>query len=153
MPTALAVERLVINSYPLANPCNRLLDLTGMWKVAYRTQSIAMPYVAGKVNYPSRLDELTVVFPGLLVGEVNSDGGTNANARVGLTANYEEFYAAVLAPVSTGGGTRAVSWVKAGLATTWTGVVQVRDFDVRARDAAAISYSLTLAFSAGRIAP
>lgn len=152
MPTALAVERLDINSYPLANPANRLLDLTGMWKVAYRTEPVPVPYAAGRINYPTRLEELTLVFPGLLIGDVDSNGAPNANARTGLTANYEEFYAAVLAPVSTGGGTRAVSWVKAG-AVTWTGTVQVRNFDVRAHDAAAISYSLTLAFGAGRLTP
>lgn len=150
MPTALAVERLVINSYPLANPCNRILDLTGMWKVSYRAMSVPAPYVAGRTNYASRLDELTIVLPGLLIGDVDSDGNDNASARAGLDENYEEFYTAVLAPVDTGGGTRAVSWVKGG-GTTWTGVVQVRNFDVRARDPGAISYSLTLAFGAGRL--
>lgn len=150
MPTALSVERLVINSYPLANHCNRLLDLTGMWKVAYRTASIATPYMHGRNSYPAYLDELSVVFPGLLVGEKDSDGNVNADARDGLAENYEEFYAAVLAPVDSGDGTRAISWVR-GDGATWTGDVRVDNFDVRAHDAAAINYSLTLAFPAGRL--
>lgn len=150
MPTALSVERLVINSYPLANPCNRLLDLTGMWKVAYRSSSQATPYTHGRNSYPTYLDELTTVFPGLLIGNVSSTGVTNADARDGLADNYEEFYAAVLAPVDSGDGTRAISWVR-GDGATWTGTVRVENFDVRAQDPAAISYSLTLAFPAGRL--
>ena len=150
MPTALDVERLVINGYPLANPANRLTDLTGMFRVAYRTQSEARPYVHGRDSFPTYLDELSVVFPGILIGEVDSDGVATADTRAGLAANYEEFYAAVLAPVDSGNGTRAVSWYR-GDAAVWTGVVRVDNFDVRGRDAGAIDYSLTLAFPAGRL--
>jgi hypothetical protein len=88
MPTALSVERLHIGSYPMANPCNRILDLTGMWKVAYRTSSEVAPYVNGRTSFPTYLDELTVVFPGLLIGDVDSDGNPNADGRAGLAENY-----------------------------------------------------------------
>jgi hypothetical protein len=150
MPTALEVERLDIDSYPLANPCNRLLDLTGMWKVAYRVESIPMPYSHGRASYPSRLDQLVHVFPGVLIGDVDSDGDAHTDAREGLALNYEEFFEAVLAPVDSGDGTRTVEWVK-GDATTWSGLVQVVNFDVRSRDPGAINYSLSLAFPAGRL--
>lgn len=150
-PTVLlATEYLEINDYPLANHCNRLLDLSGMWKVAYRTASIATPYAHGRNSYPTYMDELVIPFPGLLKGEVDSDGTPFADARNGLAVNYEEFYTAVLAPVDTGDGTRAVEWHKA-TGATWTGTVRVDNFDVRARDAGAIDYTLTLAFPAGRL--
>lgn len=153
MPTALTGwERLDIGSYPMANPACFLRDLTGMWRVEYRGASVPVPYVHGRVSYATRLDELTVIFPGLLIGERDSDGGVHADPRAGLVENYEELYAAVLAPVDTGDGTRAVTWHK-GNGATWTGTVRVAGFDVRAQDPAAIGFSLTLAFPAGRLEP
>lgn len=153
-PTAVGVERLIINSYPLSNPCNRLLSVTGMRKVAYKVGSVSPPYVHGDLSFPTYLDGLTAVFPGMLIGNVLSDGTTQSDPRVGLETNYEEFYAAVLAPVTSGDGTRAVGWRKATTAT-WTGVVQVRNFDVRDHDPdhGRMDYSLTLHFRAGRLTP
>lgn len=150
MPTPNATEYLEINSYPLANPCSRLLDLTGMWKVAYRASSETIPYVHGRLSFPTYLDELRLVLPGVLWGHVDSDGGANANPRAGLNENYEELYAAVLAPVDDGDGTRPIEWHR-GDGTVWSGLVQVTNFDVRALSPRSISYSLTLAFPAGRL--
>lgn len=143
------VEYLEIDGYPLANHCNWLRDLTGMWKVAYRVSTVPTPYVHGRASFPTYLDELSLVFPGLLIGEVDSDGTPIADARDGLADNYEEFYAAVLAPPG-GDGTRDIEWHRAD-ASVWTGSVQVAGFDVRAHDPAAISYSLTLGFPDGRL--
>lgn len=144
------VEYLEINNYPLHNYANWLSSMTGMRKVAYKIEAESAPYTNGTISYPTWLDGLTVVFPGLMIGEVDSDGVATGDARAGLETNYEEFYAAVLAPVSTGDGTRAVEWHKASGAT-WTGVVRVGNFDVRDQDPGAMAYSLTLEFRAGRL--
>lgn len=154
MPTVATgvVEYLEINSYPLANFANRLQTITAMRKVELKIGSADTPYTHGRPSFPTYLDELTAVFPGFIIGEVDSDGTPIANPRAGLEENYEEFYAAVLAPVTTGDGTRAVEWHKVGGAV-WTGLVQVGPFDPRDhdQDSGRMDYSLTLTFKAGRL--
>lgn len=157
MPPVLApgvVEYLEINNYPVANYCNRFQSITGMRKVEYKLATAQAPYTNGIETFPGYLDGLTIVVPGFMFGEVASDGTPIANPRVGLETNYEEFYAAVLAPVSTGDGTRAVEWHKA-TGAVWTGLVQVGPFDPRDhdQDAGRMDYSLTLTFKAGRLTP
>lgn len=150
MPTANADEYLEINSYPLANPACRLLDLTSMWNVRYKLEVEGAPYTPGWETFPTDLDGLRLVFPGMLWGHVTSDGATIANARAGLKTNYEELYAAVLAPVTTGEGTRECDWY-CGDDTVWTGPVQVANFDVRKKSVRAVRFDLTLLFGEGRL--
>lgn len=150
MPVAVGDEHLTINLYPLANPAVRLLSLRPLWAVAYRSAEATVPYVDGEQSYPSRLSGLRVVLPGILVGELDSDGVAHPDPRAGLTANFDELYAAVLAPVSTGDGTRAATWTRPG-GITRTGVVKVLNFDVREQDATALSFSLSLLVPAGRL--
>lgn len=150
MPTAIPTEYLEINSYPLGNAAVRLTSLRPLWKVLYRTSEAVAPYVDGEQSYPSRLAALRVALPGVLWGHVDSDGDPTASIEAGLLANYEELYAAVLAPVSTGDGTRAATWHR-GTGAEWTGTAKVLNFDVRELAPRSVRFTLSLLIPAGRL--
>lgn len=155
MPTAVGTEYLELDDYPLSNYAVRISDLTALWVVAYRAEVLDAPYVHGGLSFPQYLAAPSVVLPGFVVGEVSSTGSATSGRRAGLAANLDELYTAVLAPVTSGDGTRAAEWHRAD-STTWTADVQVSAFDIRSHDQdnGRMDFSLTLTIVSGRfVAP
>lgn len=141
-------EYLEINSYPLASPAVRLLDLSPLWTFGYRRFPVPVPYVSGSAPHPVRYEEVIVSLPGKIFGHVDSDGAAIADYRAGLTARMDELFTAVLAEVTTGDGTRAAVWHRAD-GTTRIADVQVAGFEAQTPVAMELDFTLELAVPAG----
>lgn len=144
-----ADEYLEISGYPLATPAIRLLDLSPLWSIEYRRTSVPMPYVSGRVPYPTRYEEVAYSLPGKVFGFTTSEGAATSGYRAGLTANLDELRAEVLAEVATGDGTRPAIWHR-GDGLTRVADVQVVGFSTRAAQVATeLDFSLEITVPAG----
>lgn len=122
-----ATEYLEIASFAFARPDIRLTSLTGLWRVAYDGENTRAPYVQGRIGNQHYLEEALLRLPGFADGSLDNAGAVRSNARIGLQDTLEALYTAVLAPVTTGDGSRSAVWHKAD-GDDWTGNLHVVDF-------------------------
>lgn len=120
-------EYLEIASFALARPDIRLTSLTGLWRVINDGENTRAPYLQGRIGNQHYRDEVTLRLPGFADGSVDNAGAARSNARIGLQDTLEALYTAVLAPVTSGDGSRAAVWHRAD-GDDWTGYLHVVDF-------------------------
>lgn len=139
MPLIVATEYVEISEHPFATPDLRFQSLTPLWRVAYDGENTRAPYLQGRIGNIHYRDEVTLRLPGYVDGSVDDDNVARPNARQGLQDTLEALYAAVLAPVTTGDGSRPAVWHKAN-GEEWTADVHVVDFVPTGNEGPTIMY-------------
>lgn len=85
-----------------------LIDYTPLLQDAeQRGDDRLVPHLPGRIAHPRRRDRTAVVLPMEIYGDNDQTGAAHANQVDGLEANIAYLNANVVAPVSTGDGTRA----------------------------------------------
>lgn len=107
---------LTINSILLNRPAFAVLgDETGqgglvpLWIVLDRRGEDRLVPYTGVIPYPRRATATRHDLRIVVAGDVNQSGTPQADARVGLENNLSYLYTNVVAPVTTGDGTRAAT--------------------------------------------
>jgi hypothetical protein len=101
---------LTIGSTSMNNPAWDITDLTPLWAtVEVRGQDRIIPGAAGAIPYQRRLTVTRHDLQMLITGDVNASGTPFANPDEGLQSNLSTLYTNVIAPVGSGGGTRAAT--------------------------------------------
>lgn len=84
--------------------------LVNLWVVLDRRgEDRPLPLAAGVVPYPRRAAATRHDLRIIVAGDVDETGATEADARIGLEGNLGYLYSNVLAPVTSGDGTRAAT--------------------------------------------
>lgn len=106
-------EYLTIGSVIIGTKACHATNLQVLEDEVHRHATRLIPNVAGLRPYPSKLHALPLVLELVINGRYASDGTANANAYTGLRANIAELKG-VTSPVTTGNGTRSVTWTYPG---------------------------------------
>lgn len=69
-----------------------------------------IPGTNGRLAVKRQLDELTVSLPMTIYGEANHEGTAYADARIGMRTNLLFLRTNLLQPITSGNGTRAVTF-------------------------------------------
>ena len=117
MPTANRDEYLTIGAVIIGTAACHATNLQELYSQAHRGEDRIVPGSAGVVAYPRRLDAIRFRIELIINGRYTSDGALNADPDVGVRANIAELKT-VTAPVTTGDGTRTVTWTRPGGSVT-----------------------------------
>ena len=112
MPTANVTEYLTIDTVIIGTPACVCQNLYVLHSTAHRGVDRILPGSAGVVAYPRRLHAIVHQLELVFFGDLDSDGVATASPQEGLRDNIAEV-AAIAAPVTTGDGTRSVTWTRA----------------------------------------
>ena len=117
MPTASRTEYLTIGSVIIGTAACHATNMQVLYNERHRGSDRLIPNVDGLVPYPRRLTAITHQLELVIDGRFTSNGVLNANAMTGLRANIAEIRT-VTTPVTTGDGTRSVTWTYPGGSAT-----------------------------------
>jgi hypothetical protein len=113
MATPNRAEYLTIGSVIIGTAACHATNLQVLYTENHRGGDRLLPNVDGVSPYSRRRHEVTHTLELIIKGRYASDGTGNANAMAGLRANIAELKT-ITAPVSTGDGTRTVTWTYPG---------------------------------------
>jgi hypothetical protein len=106
-------EYLTIGAVIIGTRACHAKNLPELYTENHRGGDRLIPNVAGVVAYPRQRHDVTHTLELVINGRYASDGTLNANAMAGLRANIAELKT-ITAPVTTGDGTRTVTWTYPG---------------------------------------
>ena len=113
MPTASVSEYLTIDTVIIGTAGCVCQNLYTLYTRTQRGADRLIPNVAGVVPYPRMMHDVTHLLELVFFGDYDSDGAPTADSNLGLRANIAEV-AAIAEPVTTGDGTRTVTWTRPG---------------------------------------
>lgn len=122
--------QLTVNSVNLMNHAWRVTNLSALWSVAVRGDSILIPTVAGRKSRRRRVDELRVGLEMIVVGTVSSSGvAQTASAHASTLATNTAAVAAIATPATNETG-HTISWTRPNSGTAVTASGWVEAFEV-----------------------
>jgi hypothetical protein len=117
MPTASRAEYLTIGSVIIGTKACHATNLQVLYSERQRGSDRLIPNLAGVRPYSRQVADVTHVLELVINGRYTSDGVLNANPMTGIRANIAELKG-IAAPVTTGDGTRSVTWTFQGGSAT-----------------------------------
>lgn len=142
-------EYLTVNSVDLQSPAWLITDLADLERLQKRGRDRIIPGSAGFVSNPRRLAGLTMLFPLVVVGDVDRLGNLVADVREGLRDNIDYLRANVAQVASASTTAVTATWHQAG-GTTLTAQVHVESLEFSQFGEAIREGVLELAVPAGR---
>lgn len=115
MATASRDEYLTIGSVIIGTTACWCVNMNVLYNERHRGDDRVLPGTAGVSGNPRILDAVVHSLELIIDGRTDSDGVSNANAHTGLRANIAEIKT-ITTPVTTGDGTRTVTWTRPGSA-------------------------------------
>lgn len=87
-------------------------DLSDLWKLEVRGGDRTIPGLEGERAYPLLRHSVVMQFPMVIVGKRTRLGALNADERAGLATNLAYLRTNLELPLTTGDGTRPVTWIR-----------------------------------------
>lgn len=116
MPTASVSEYLTIDGVIIGTEACICTNLFVLYSHAQRGADRLVPGSAGVIANPRRLAPIIHTLELEFFGDYDSSGAATADSHLGLRANIAEV-AAIAQPVTTGDGTRTVTWTRPDAST------------------------------------
>jgi hypothetical protein len=110
---ATRAEYLTIGSVIIGTAACHATNMQVLYTERQRGSDRLLPGSAGVQPYPRRVDDVMHILELVINGRYSSDGTLNANPKIGVRTNIDELKS-ITAPVTTGDGTRSVTWTFQG---------------------------------------
>ena len=110
-------DYLTIGAVIIGTAACHATNLQVLYDEQHRGQDRLVPGSAGVIATPRRLDSVTHILQLVINGRFASSGSAHADPYAGVRTNIAELKT-ITAPVTTGDGTRSVSWTRGGSTVT-----------------------------------